>query len=583
MTDFAATWNNQIPATRKASVIAGLTAGAINDYLKAHRVHDSGRYLIQREFKDGTQAKLKLTLIVGGNKGDHNNGRAKPLTVAFPKPGETLITSGYRSMYEFSAEHGSYTVDQLADQLPNLVISARAINLYMEWPNSQGGSWSHHQDGIDFDLEARFDLVEDDGRYSLRFIPVKLHVSQNSEHELRAGIITTIAKIEGSAVPTSTDPKISDLIMAVVELAATAIGPNLTRNIAIPVFEFDKFEASPTALALSDGVVTVAAHLDFGKAVAETAPMIESLRTGLISAFERDLEKAGGALNILFDPNVIRSMNDLPPERQWEYLLAQPTRSDDAIESSMKNLATFSTYQLQLLESELGKPKKEADAEPSSKAAAASEDFGLAINQDTFNRLVADIGGITRDGYTGHVSLKLIRGRLGYQLKLGIPKIDITTANQLEGSIFVDAFAGLYYQVKEVLNCSWRWSKEHRIGVGVKGDPKIKVKTVISSGVSIKATVDLGGIGLQTGLGAAIDKLINLILSPFKKAIELILNGLLHLLTFVVVPVQFAIPEQRTAVRLSRFQTQLYERLGNNDPKNKFLLVKCDLEGVKGS
>jgi len=109
------------------------------------------------------------------------------------------------------------------------------------------------------------------------------------------------------------------------------------------------------------------------------------------------------------------------------------------------------------------------------------------------------------------------------------------------------------------------------------------VKTVKSNGLSILAQVDLGGLGLQTGLGSAIDKLINLVLSPFKKAIELILNGLLALLSFVVVPAQFALPDQRAGVRLSRFDTSQYLRHGASGPTNNFLLVKCDADGVKVS
>ena len=267
-------------------------------------MHDAERYIVQREFKDGAQTKLKLTLIVGGDKREHSAGRAKPLTVAFPAPSTSLVTATYRSLYDFPADHGSYTVDQLADQLPNLLVSETVINLYMEWPNSQGGSWSHHQDGIDFELEARLDLVEDDDRFSLRFIPVKLHISRSSEAALRANISTAIATHSGAALAASTDHKVADLVMVIVELAATAVGPNLTRNIAIPVFEFDKFEASPTAVALSGGVVSVAAHLDFTRAISHASERIEAMKTGLLTAFEQDLA-ASGALEVLYDCQVL--------------------------------------------------------------------------------------------------------------------------------------------------------------------------------------------------------------------------------------------------------------------------------------
>ena len=95
------------------------------------------------------------------------------------------------------------------------------------------------------------------------------------------------------------------------------------------------------------------------------------------------------------------------------------------------------------------------------------------------------------------------------------------------------------------------------------------------------AQINLNGLGIQTGLGSIIDKLINLLVLPFKKAIELILNGILALLSFVVVPARFAIPGQRTGVFLSKFDTRRYLRHEASDHKNTFLLVQCDVKGGK--
>jgi len=372
--------------------------------------------------------------------------------------------------------------------------------------------------------------------------------------------------------------------MAVVELAATAVGPDLARNIAVPVFEFDKFEASPTAVALSEGVVSVAAHLDFTQAIAQSAERIETMKLGLLKAFEEDLAAAGGVLGILYDREVLDQADAMPPLQRREFLISQPGRSERGIEALLTRSNTFTQQQLQSLRAEMDAlTERVASLTQMPVIASAPEGFGIAINEDTFDRLVADVGGITRQGHTSRVPLLLIRGRLGYQLRIGIPDITITSAHQLQGAIDVDVFAGLYYQVKEILNCSWRWSEEHRMGLGVKGKPKLNLKTVKSNGLSVLAEVDLGGLGLQTGLGSTIDQLINVLLSPFRNAIELILNGLLALLSFVVVPAQFAVPEQRAGVRLSRFDTSQYLRLGLSNPANNFLLVKCDVDGVKAS
>ncbi len=581
MTDFAKLWNSQIPADAKASVIAGITEAAVNNYLAGHRLYDKHRYLVSREFKAAGVTQFALTVIVGGDQAAHTNNAARPLTVRFPAAGPAPEQAGFEAVYQYPAYHGTYSEDQLAALAPNIVVSARDVALYTSWKNTAGGTWSHEMKGISFDLEAKLDLVEDDDRFSLRMVPVKLHVSQTSLAEIRQGIIDIVSEEGARALPAGVDPKISDLFMAIIQLAASTVGPNLAQNIQIPVMETGKFKAYPTAFALSDGVATMAAHLDVSAHVREASEQLMALETGFMTALSADVRAAGGLERLVYSAKVLAAADKLEEPARVEFLLRQEILGEDEILANMTRLNRYAERELTRLRTDLEDLRPVEPTAPRARLAAGADGLAVAINQDTLTRLVSDIGGTYKSGFTDRETLVAIRGRLGYELRLGTPEVDITPANQLKGSVDVDVFAGLYYQVKEILKCSWKWGDEHKVGLGIKGDPKLLITTRKSAGLSIEARLDLGGLKVNAGMGGLLGKIVAALASPFVKLVELVLNGLLKLLQFVVVPVEFRIPEQNTAIRLSRFDTERYERHGSGTPVNKFLLIKTEVTAAK--
>lgn len=581
MTDFAQLWNRQIPADIKASVIAGITEAAVNNYFAGHRKYDKHRYLVSREFKAGGVTQFALTVIVGGDQAAHNADAARPLTVKFPAAGPAPVPADFEAVHEYPAYHGTYSEDQLAASAPNIVVSARDVALYTSWKNTVGGTWKHEMKGISFDLEAKLDLVEDDDRFSLRIVPVKLHVSQNSLAEIRQGIIDTLSEGGASTLPAAADPKISDLFMAIIQLVASTVGPNLAQNIQIPVMETGKFKAYPTAFALSEGVATMAAHLDVSAQAREASEQLMAIETGFMTALSADIRAAGGLERLVFSDKVLAAADKLEEPARVEFLLRQDLLGEAEISANMTRVNTYADRELTRLRMDVEDLHPSEPAAPGASLPLAADGLAVAINQDTLTRLVSDIGGTYKSGFTDRVTLVAIRGRLGYELRLGTPEVDITPADQLAGSVDVDVFAGLYYQVKEILKCSWKWGDEHKVGLGVKGDPKLLITTRKSSGLSIQAKLLLGGLKLNTGMGGLLDKIVAALASPFVKLVELVLNGLLKLLQFVVVPVQFKVPEQNAAIRLSRFDTERYLRHDSSTPVNKFLLVKTEVTAVK--
>lgn len=573
MANFQSFWDKHFKASTPASAFAGISEDGINDYLSGHRKHDKERYLVSRSFEADGKTLFEATIVVGGSKKDHNGNRCKPLSLSLPKGKKAAkLSSGQSLVYNYPAKHGDgmYAYDQVANPVPNIVIRAPDVHLYMAWPNSAGGSWRHDIGGINFELEAKLDLSVDDNRYSLTFTPVRLHVSRTS--------ITEISRALRGAGKAATPAKIDDLVMSIVSLAASALGPDLAQNIAVPIFEWNKFEAFPTAMAVDDGLASVAVKLDVKKAQKEFEARLTSVQTGYLEAFAADMENLGSVEALLWDEKTVMAAQRQSKMAPLDWLSTQPTRSEVEIRKALPLSEQFMAHQLRMIEHRNMAPTKTQAAHPD-KGFTAKDSLAIAVSEATLQALVSDIGGTKRSGRTDHISLKMIRGRLGYDSKIGVPKI--TVGGTLGGSIDVDLFAGLYYQLKQILDCSWRWGKEHRIGLGVKGDPKVKVWAVKNKrGLSLGGKVEIKGLGLQTGLGAWIDKLINALLTPFKMLIESMLKAFLALLSFVVVPIQFSVPDQRTAIKLAGFKQAQYKRFGKADPENNFMSVLCSSKAV---
>ncbi len=568
MTNYAQIWDRTIPSEISISALAGLTEGAINEYLKAHRKNDSLRYIFERSFTDGSNELFRIEMVVGGTKEQHQQGRAKPLEIALPNGKELKLPSNFTSFYAYRPKHGTFTQSQLSENLPNLQVLAPDVNIYLSWPNSTGGKWSHHVSNLSFLFQTKLELSEQDGRYSLSFVSTSISVTKNIRALLKRGL----AKLNNA------DQKIDDLILGILQVVSSQVGPDLVENIELPAIEIGKFEAIPTAMSISNGVISIGAHLDAQREINQTSTRLLAANSLVQEAMLLDIEAAGGIEFIVFPKSVARRATSLQGEALFRFLENQVVLDDRAISQNLPRVAR-ALEGIKLSVSAERNAIQRSPGRASVRAGLRTPDgMAVAINEATLDRLVSGLGNVIKKGQTDRASLAAIRGYLGYQINLGRPDISITSGNQLTGSIPIDLFAGLFYQLKQILDCSWRWGSERRIGVGIRGTPRISIRTVSSRGLSLSASVSLSGVSVYTGLGGVFDRIVRALAKPFLAALEATLNLLLLPLSFVVIPAEFEIADQKTRLALSRFKGVQYKRLGQDGPSHNFYLVSCDTQ-----
>lgn len=121
--------------------------------------------------------------------------------------------------------------------------------------------------------------------------------------------------------------------------------------------------------------------------------------------------------------------------------------------------------------------------------------------------------------------------------------------------------------------CKFEWGKERKLGLGVKGKPSIELTTRSSSGLSIYAKFDSGGLKFTTGSGGVLNKLFGELTKPVLKLVVRVLNTIALGMSFVVIPVEFQLPGQRTKLKFSKFAIEQYEHPNApKGPQNNFAL-----------
>jgi len=215
-----------------------------------------------------------------------------------------------------------------------------------------------------------------------------------------------------------------------------------------------------------------------------------------------------------------------------------------------------------------------------SEAAAPDQQIGVGISEFLLDTIVSKFGNVHREGKTAPVSLILIRGRLGYELALGTIDIKVDPSG-ITGATPINVFGGIYYQLREVHGCSAAWGRERKLGLGVKGTPAIKLKTVPTSGLSILANFELGNLKFYTGAGSPIDDIVGKLSKPLMEAVEAVLDTIALGISFVVIPVKIGMPGQETAISMSKFVTSQYQHPnGGASSRNNYAMFVANTAAV---
>ena len=543
---FTQSWNSSVNPNDLPDVIASISTNAINDFLSVHRNKQEDKKLYRRVEKLLDRSGVALfsaDVILGGNKTAHNNGTAKPLRI---KLGESIAT---QNSYEESQVKDAdalkvgyqydYAVAEAGTQnagIANAIFYADDVNFYFSWPASDGGpAWETHLPNISFQMEAairQIEKVDQNGKkyQAVEFEPQRLIVSKGS----------TLA-IEGHLARVSSEKKIQDLFFALLNYISLSIGPKLTQAIVIPVLKIDEMEVLPSLLSVRSEALTFGAKINSSSK--------SDLVTREVQSFEENYWKEVKA-DLLSQESNIRSKKyqEIKFSRSEQFLLAYR----DRINLSRQQLSFPENSDVGIL------------------AADANSKIGVGLSEYILNRLVARFGNIHQGSFTQWADIKVIRGRIGYELSVGNVAIAVSNAG-ITGGAPIDAFAGLFYQLITIKDCKTEWGDEKKLGLGVRGTPKITLKTKMSSGLSILADFDLGGLAFYTGAGFPFDDILKILSKPLMAGIETILDIIAYGISFQVLPVKFELMGHATVINLSQFTTSLYQHPnGGASSKNKF-------------
>jgi hypothetical protein len=526
MTNFRAMWDKVLPKDDLPDLVATLSLAAMNEFLRVHRNKTGDRDLYRREEKltdTGGQVFFEAEVILGGDRSDHSNKKAKPLVIElFDTPAAAQKTVDEKEyVYAYTYSTSSVALRNTPPAV-NAIITASDVHFYFKWPSTTSGpAWDSHLGGVTFKMEAHLhqvELTDDAGavRQAIEIKPVRLRISKTSMDAI-------VDKLKAGGA----NQKEEDLFFALLSYMASTIGPNLAEVISFPVLAVSEHELHPMLFAVSGDGVTLGAKLHVSKYAAALAAQVQAFETQFWAEVENDLFDAArnGPLN--------------------EKSVVNFARSDACAAAYRSSLKT--TQEKRTIKA-VGAPV--AFSNPNSQMA-------VALNEYLLDMIVSKFGNISRGGSTGTVTLVVVRGRLGYELQVGAIDI-VVTGSGITGSTPVNAWAGLYYQFKDIKDCKVVWGPEKKAGLGIRGTPKIKLETRPSNGLSVRADFDLGGLAIYTGLGFPVDDLLKLLSKPAMKAIEAILDTIALGISFVVVPAKFDIPGQQTSVELSKFVTSQY-------------------------
>jgi hypothetical protein len=538
MADFEQIWNATLDKDDLPDLVASLTVESLNDVLKVHRnkAGDKAYYQRQEKFLDENGAALfSAEVIVGGDKSEHTAGTANPLAIELL---DSAPAVGGADGFTYVYERGNVRNAPAADTA-NAIITAQDVNFYFAWPSSSGGpAWNTHLADIQFKMEVMLrqtEIISDTGQVQqgLEIRPLKLRVSKASTIALRDHLRTSY-----------TDQKTEDLFFALLNYIALSVGPNLAKVVKFPVMAVADFSVMPMLFAVTKSAVTVGAKLNLAERVDVLAERLASFEQGFWAEVDADLHEA-------------RLSGAIALEGELEFPKA--TAFARAYRASLGHERARTLPRESDAGGSIGQDEESNDSvDANGVASLAGGQIGVAINEFLLDAVVSKFGNINKQGKTGWLTLIVVRGRAGYELRVGTIDIDVQ-ASGITGGAPINAFGGIYYQLKEWDDCGWEWGRERKLGLGVKGTPKIKLKTVPSNGLSILANFELGGLKFYTGAGFPIDDLVGKLSKPLMEVVEAVLDTIALGISFVVIPVELKIPDQATVVRMKQFTTGQYK------------------------
>lgn len=583
MTDFGAHWNTFLSDDSKSQVdiIVSIHEEGINHFLnrsfeidqtlpaenkKFHRV-------FERTFDTfGDERKFKVTLALN----EAIKVKLPPFTSAnhLSKAFEEEDPSSWNA-FEYPTDGPELIATN--DENENMIeIAAPAVSIEMEWPNLDPSKPPHSWKIPPFQVvgQAELQLSQEDADFYTTIVPkfIKIDIPRNTSllQELRkeVGQIPEDAK----RFVDNCEDKFVDLFIIAANIAAYEQTPKLVTSIKLPVPVIKDRPVQPAAFNISRDIMTVGFGIDKVSLENFNENLISAKSNELDFAIKRDLDKAGGLINVAYknaEGKTIKSPTQL---------IARGEAEQDVYFSNTNQF--IQEQQAYLMDIKKGLPELKTTED---EAILNTEAFAIGINEYFFDTIVNSAIPTPKHKCEKEERIGPVKGYVCHWTAFRNPDIGISQNAELSGAVDINIGGSIHGCVKKFWDCSWRWACA-KLALAVVGRPRISIKILKANGIRTLAQFDAGGLRLATNLPTPFRQVVEFFSSMIIKFLVAFANVLAGVLSFYVLKPEFEVESLSLRLQLRKFSSFYFERTESpsQDPtKNKFIGYKTNLAVTK--
>ena len=545
-------WNTLLskPGTQAIDVIASMKEVTVNEFLKSHFKYDNKHYTlpVERTFDaNGKPLTFRLTVTI-----------EEPLVIGFPPFQQNKVSALFDTMTsakwtELEEPPVVHRVPQASDPVPNIHIGCPKLSLLLEWEKLDGsGKWDLKIEKIEAIAEGFLEVIPKPEGSAIKIHPTKVFFDKADTNFSTK--ITKALEAADPALIASTDEKLRDLIVILLNVAATQAIPNFIREIPIPTATIKDKNITLSYLNLENNMLTFGATLDASSLRNDSQMLYNRTLQHFNVIIGEDIAEAGG-MEAFFDSN-----QKLLSEKEVDKKLPRTT----ALIKRLESLNSVSTSKPETIEKALLGTK-------------VPEGLAIGINEYFLDTLANVSLPDPTSECTDWKAFWGVRGRVCWWSRITNADITITdTAGgfQLAGGVAVDVGGALDGCVKKFWDCSWKWACE-RYGLALRDRPEVAVE-IKDDGKGILLVAKIIRMPkLEADLPFPFDKVVEFFGNVIIKALKVVFNLILSRIKVRIVPEDIAIPVEghKTGLRLSDFDAFYFKRpsgpFGSQAPGNK--------------
>lgn len=547
-------WNALMsaPGTQAIDVIASMKEATLNEFLKSHFKNDNKHYTlpVKRTFDaNGKPRTFWLTVIV-----------EEPVVIGFPPFQTNKVSTLFQSMTaakwtELDQPPIVHRIPREKDSVPNIRIGCPKMSFLLEWEKLDGsGKWDLKIDAIEAIAEGFLEVVPKPEGSTIKLHPTKVFFDKADSN-----FSTTLTKALQGADPAllaSTDEKFRDLVVILLNVAATQATPNFIREIPIPTATIKDKNVTLSYLSLENDILTIGATLDAASMRDEASRLYSRTMGHFNVLIEEDIEEAGG-MEAFFD-----SKQAILPQAEIDKKLVRTMALIRRLES----------------ESNVAMTKPDA-VDASALGTKVPDGMAIGMNEYFLDTLANAALPDPTSECTEWKEFLGVRGRACWWSRIANADTSITDTGsgfRLAGSVGIDIGGALDGCVKKFWDCSWKWACE-RFGLALRDRPEVAIE-LIDDGKGILLVARIVRMPkLEADLPFPFDKVVEFFGAVIIKALQVVLNLILSRIKVRIVPEDIAIPVEghQTGLRLSDFDAFYFKRsdapFGGKAPANKLV------------